>query len=137
MISKGLHRPGKILIVTYMNSAVNNFKQRIAAELQKRGILGTKDYFVSTIHGLCLQIIKEKPDLVITNEEFEVIDGVEKIHLISSAIDEWKRHNDREFKLYLDIDGISAGKGQEIYKNWHDRLCNIMLSAISNFKVRG
>ena len=35
MISKGLHRPGKILIVTYMNSAVNNFKQRIASELQK------------------------------------------------------------------------------------------------------
>lgn len=137
MISKGLHRPGKILIVTYMNSAVNNFKQRIASELQKRDILGTKDYFVSTIHGLCLQIIKEKPDLVITNEEFDVIDGVEKIHLISNAIDEWKRHNEREFRLYLDIDNISAGKAQEIYKNWHDRLCNIMLSAIGDFKVRG
>jgi len=67
---------GKILIVTYMNSAVNNFKQRISAELQKRGINGSKDYFVSTIHGLCLQIIKEKPDLIIANEEFEVIDEV-------------------------------------------------------------
>lgn len=34
MIANGLHKPGKILIVTYMNSAVNNFKQRIASELK-------------------------------------------------------------------------------------------------------
>lgn len=137
MITNGLHKPGKILIVTYMNSAVNNFKQRIASELQKRDILGTKDYFVSTIHGLCLQIIKEKPDLVITNEEFDVIDGVSKIHLISNAIDEWKRYNDKEFKMYLDIGGLQAGRIERIYKNWQDRLCNIMLSAIGDFKIRG
>lgn len=36
MITHGYHKPGKILIVTYMNSAVNNFKQRISAELQKK-----------------------------------------------------------------------------------------------------
>ncbi|MDQ2087039.1 ATP-dependent helicase [Herbivorax sp. ANBcel31] len=137
MITKGINKPGKILIVTYMNSAVNNFKQRIASELQKKDILGTKDYFVSTIHGLCLQIIKEKPDLVVTNEEFNVIDGVSKIHLISSAIDEWKRHNEREFKMYLDIDGLGAGKAGRIHKNWQDRLCSIMLSAIGDFKLRG
>jgi DNA helicase-2/ATP-dependent DNA helicase PcrA len=59
MMAQGLHKPGKILIVTYMNSAVNNFKQRISRELQKRGIQAGKDYFVSTIHGLCLQIIRE------------------------------------------------------------------------------
>lgn len=137
MISQGLHKPGKILIVTYMNSAVNNFKQRISAELQKRGISGNKEYFVSTIHGLCLQIIKEKPDLVITNEEFEIIDGVSKIHLISSAIDEWKRYNEKEFKLYLDMENLSAGRVGDIYKNWQDKLCSIMLSAIGDFKIRG
>jgi DNA helicase-2/ATP-dependent DNA helicase PcrA len=31
MIANGLHKPGKILIVTYMNTAVNNFKQRIVS----------------------------------------------------------------------------------------------------------
>jgi len=137
MISNGYHKPGKILIVTYMNSAVNNFKQRISAELQKRGINGSKDYFVSTIHGLCLQIIKEKPDLIIANEEFEIIDEVSKIHLISSAIDEWKRYNEREFQLYLDMENLSSGKMGDIYKNWQDKLCRIMLSAISDFKVKG
>lgn len=137
MICRGLHKPGKILIVTYMNSAVNNFKQRISAELQRRGVSGSKHYFVSTIHGLCLQIIKEKPDLIITNEEFEIIDGVSKIHLISSAIDEWKRYNESQFRLYLDMENLSAGKIGDIYKNWQDKLCNIMLSAIGDFKCKG
>lgn len=137
MIANGLHKPGKILIVTYMNSAVNNFKQRIAAELKNRGIISGKDYFVSTIHGLCLQIIKEKPDLVITNEEFEIIDGVSKIHLISGSIDEWKRHNEMKFKLYIDEANLNANRISDTYKNWQDKLCNIMLSAIGDFKSRG
>jgi len=68
VITEGLPKPGKILIVTYMTSAVNNFKQRISAELEKRGIT-SRDYYVSTIHSLCLQIIKERPDLVGINEE--------------------------------------------------------------------
>jgi DNA helicase-2/ATP-dependent DNA helicase PcrA len=137
MIANGYHKPGKILIVTYMNSAVNNFKQRISAELQKRGINGSKDYFVSTIHGLCLQIIKEKPDLIIANEEFEILDEVSKIHLISSAIDEWKRYNHREFRLYLDMENLSSSKIGDVYKSWHEKLCRIMLSAIGDFKVKG
>ena len=137
MIANKLHKPGKILIVTYMNSAVNNFKQRIAAELKNRGIISSKDYFVSTIHGLCLQIIKEKPDHVITNEEFTVIDEVSKINLIYSCIDEWKRHNERKFKLYIDEANLSANRLSDTYKNWQDKLCNIMLSAIGDFKCRG
>lgn len=137
MIANKLHKPGKILIVTYMNSAVSNFKQRIAAELKNRGIISSKDYFVSTIHGLCLQIIKEKPDHVITNEEFTIIDGVSKTNLIYSCIDEWKRYNERKFKFYLDEANLSAHRLSDTYKNWQDKLCNIILSAIGDFKCRG
>lgn len=137
MIANGLHKPGKILIVTYMNSAVNNFKQRIASELKNRGIISGKDYFVSTIHGLCLQIIKEKPDLVITSDEFEIIDGSSKTHLISSSIDEWKRHNEQKFRSYIDESNLNANRISDTYKNWQDKLCNIMLSAIGDFKCRG
>lgn len=137
MIANGLHKPGKILIVTYMNSAVNNFKQRIASELKNRGIISGKDYFVSTIHGLCLQIIKEKPDLVITSDEFEIIDGSSKTNLISSSIDEWKRHNEQKFRSYIDESNLNANRISDTYKNWQDKLCNIMLSAIGDFKCRG
>ncbi len=137
MIARGLHKPGKILIVTYMNSAVNNFKQRISAELKNRGITGGRDYFVSTIHGLCLQIIKEKPDLVIANDEFEIIDGVSKVSYISSAIDEWRRRNEDIFRFYIEESNLSANKVAATCKTWQDKLCSIVLSAIGDFKCRG
>ena len=38
VITEGKNLPGKILIVTYMGSAASNFKQRIAAEVEKRGM---------------------------------------------------------------------------------------------------
>lgn len=137
MITKGLHRPGKILIVTYMNSAVNNFKQRISTELEKRGITGNSDYFVSTIHGLCLQIIKEKPDVVLTSDEFEVIDEVRKYELLDRSVEEWKKNNEDRFKMFVEGIQLKQGKSEKTLKAWHDQFCSIVSGAIGEFKCRG
>lgn len=137
MIALRLHKPGKILIVTYMNTAVNNFKQRISKELQNIGVSGNKDYFVSTIHGLCLQIIKEKPDILMANEEFEVVDSIEKTLIISKSIDDWRRSNQEKFKLYIDEPQLSSQKIAKTYKDWQDRLCNLVSISIGDFKSYG
>ena len=137
MISRGLQKPGKILIVTYMNSAVNNFKQRISRELEKRGINGSREYHVSTIHGLCLQIIKENPDLANINDEFDIIDGAGKQYIISSALEEWRKNNENVFMHYLDEKFVSAGKYDKTAKDWHERLCTVISAAIGDFKCRG
>lgn len=137
MIAQGLHKPGKILIVTYMNSAVNNFKQRIAAELARRGIAGSNDYFVSTIHGLCLQIIKEKPDLAGANEEFEIADGVTKYNIINSAVEEWRRKNEGQFRQFIEDEQLKGNRAAQSCKMWQDRLCGIIPASIGDFKSRG
>jgi len=137
MISQGLHKPGKILIVTYMNSAVNNFKQRISRELARRGITGNKDYVVCTIHSLCLRIVKEKPDLISASEDFDIIDEVSKFHLISTAVDEWRKKNDDIFRYYLEDSGVSASKQADYYRMWSNRFCGVVLSAIGDFKIHG
>lgn len=137
MISEGLHKPGKILIVTYMNSAVNNFKQRISKELESRGLKSGREYHVSTIHGLCLQIIKEKPGFANINEEFDIIDGVGKLYLINNAIEEWKKSNENIFKYYLDESQKSNDKYEKAAKVWQDRLCTVASSVIGDFKSRG
>ena len=84
VLTEGINKPGKVLIVTYMNSAVNNFKQRISAALEKRGI-SSRDYYVSTIHSLCLQIIKEKPDMVFINSDVEIIEQSKKNSIIDAT----------------------------------------------------
>ena len=137
MIVQGLHKPGKILIVTYMNSAVGNFRQRISSELQKRDLNTSRDFCVSTIHSLCLQIIKEKPDLAGMDEESEVVDSITRTWLINSAIEEWRRKNEAAFVYYLDENLLSGGRQDKLYRDWQVRLCSVMSSAIGDFKCSG
>lgn len=138
IISQGLHKPGKILIVTYMNSAVNNFRQRISQELQRRGLQGGKGYFVSTIHGLCLQILKEKPDLVHIHDEFDIVDGASQYYFISQAVEEWRKGNEDCFLHYLEEAHAASGRNGKISIDWQDKLCRDVFSfAIRDFKSRG
>lgn len=137
MISSQHCNNGKILIVTYMNTAVNNFKQRISNELDKRGIVGKKSYLVSTIHGLCLQIIKDKPDKIIANEEFEIIDPVAKVHLIERALDEWKKDNEDRFTYFISDEQLNSAKRADTYQKWQKNFKRIVESGISDIKSRG
>lgn len=133
-IAGGYHRPGKILIVTYMNSAVGNFRQRILKELEKRDIHTSRDFLVSTIHGLCLQIIRERPDLSGIGEDSEVVDSVTRTWFINSSIEEWRKQNERSFMYYLDESLLDGGRQDKLKRDWQDRLCNIVSSAIGDFK---
>jgi len=115
IISEGLQGKGKVLIVTYMNSAAKNFKRRIGEELNKLGITSNKSYFVSTIHSLCMQIIKDKPDGIMVSDEFEIIEGYLRGNLIREAIYEWKRRgNNKKIYEYF-VDDIEAQR-----KGWEN-----------------
>lgn len=135
-ISEGINKPGKILIVTYMSSAVNNFKQRISAELEKLGII-SKDYFVCTIHSLCMQIIKENPDVVLLNEEIDVIDQATQTALLKEAIIGWKRRGDnkRLYEYYIDDRVLTQSGYEKVSRKWEKDFTNIVNSAISEFKI--
>ncbi len=136
IIKEGINLPGKILIVTYMNSAANNFKQRIGMELEKKGIT-SRDYYVSTIHSLCLQIIKEKPDLVGINSEVSTIESFQKDALIKDVVMSWKREeaNKKLYIYYLDELKIQKDGYDKIAKKWDGDFCKLMGTAISNFKT--
>ena len=136
VLSEGANIPGKILIVTYMSSAANNFKQRISKELEKLGI-SSRDYYVSTIHSLCLQIIKDKPELVGINGEVEVIESFQKSSLIKDAFLAWKRNdfNKEVYMHYLDSEVLAKKGYDKIAKSWDNDFCNLIATAISNFKT--
>ena len=63
LLCENKHKGGKILILTYMNSAVNNFKGRIKKILQDNEIKEENSYEVMTIHSLAVKIIKENPEV--------------------------------------------------------------------------
>lgn len=106
IIEEKIHKPGKVLVVTYMNSAVNNFKSRISSVLENKGITANGDYEVMTIHSLAMKILKERPDVVGVNEEFQIIDDLKKIAFLNECIENWRRKNgERIFRLLLSDSG--------------------------------
>jgi DNA helicase-2/ATP-dependent DNA helicase PcrA len=73
LIAAGLPRPGRILIVTYTNSAVGNFRSRIGDFLEERGLPRGQGYEVRTIHSLALHIVREQPASIGWSDAFTMM----------------------------------------------------------------
>ena len=91
----GLAANQEVLIVTLVNSAVNNFSSRLAGELQRESAFlpGLVGYRVRTLHGLANDIVKERPGLAGLADDFRVIDERETQDILQEAVDGWLRGN--------------------------------------------
>lgn len=69
-----LREDQEILIVTLVNSAVDNFYNRIGAFIEARGMIPNIGYRVRTLHGLAHDIVRERPDLLGLDPNFQIID---------------------------------------------------------------
>ncbi|MBP7964022.1 MAG: ATP-dependent helicase [Caldilineaceae bacterium] len=65
----------EVLVVTFTNSAVENFRARIGQFVQQeQGLLPGVGYRVRTLHGLAHDILRERPSLVGLAEGFDIVD---------------------------------------------------------------
>lgn len=106
---------GKILVLTFMNSAANNFKSRIRTILEEEG-LKKNNFEVMTIHSLAMKIIKENPSLAGINELSEVIDDYKKSMLIDEAIEEYKQEHDGDKKIKAFLKNTNDKAGMKKWK---------------------
>ncbi|MBV4450744.1 ATP-dependent helicase [Clostridium tyrobutyricum] len=125
---------GKVLIVTYMNSAVNNFKSRISQVLESHGIHSSRSYEVMTIHSLAMKIIQERPDVVGLDEDIKVLDDINKSIYIDRCIDLWRRRGgENTFKNLLNDYGIKKYQEKGIY--WWKNFVSVIEIIISELKL--
>ena len=139
LIEEGRQGEGKILIVTFMNSAVSNFRQKIGDFLVQRGLSRNRGYEVRTLHSLALNILQEKPEYLLINEDFNIIDPSEKGRILREVIEEWIEDNRALFMNYFDY-GAPPGTGRyekalELWKEEH--FPRFIRSIISRLKIRG
>lgn len=80
---------GKILILTYMNSAVSNFKTRIRGILSEKNIPRSK-FEVMTIHSLALSIIRDNTDIAFADGEFFIIDDYVRSSILDDVINDYR-----------------------------------------------
>ena len=65
----------EVLIVTFSNSAVENFRQRIASILRSEfGLLPNVGYRVRTLHALANDIVRMRPALAGLADDFQIAD---------------------------------------------------------------
>ncbi len=97
----------EVLIVTLVNSAVDNFKQRINQFITQRGLLANFGYRVRTLHGLAHDIVRERPGLVGLSDDFGIIDEREADAVREDAVETWLRTHLDAAEPYLapDLEG--------------------------------
>src|SRR5688572_10090990 len=92
----------EVLVVTLVNSAVDNFSQRIAGFIQQRGLIPHIGYRVRTLHGLAHDIVRENPALVGLENRFAIVDEREADFIRKEAAGAWLASHPYELDELLD-----------------------------------
>ncbi len=126
----------EILIVTLTNSAVDNFSARIHNFLQAGERRLIPPYRVRTLHGLSHDIVRERPELVGLDANFQIIDEREAIAIRKDVAHSWLGQNPDALDDYLDPE-MEAKRADWIRREkLPDLVENIALSFIRTAKDR-
>ena len=105
LLLRGAVRPDQeILIVTLVNSAVDNFSSRIGGFLKNANLLPGMGYRVRTLHGLAHDIVRERPEAVGLANDFQIIDERETADILRQISNSWVRANPLLIESYLKED---------------------------------
>jgi len=102
--SGDLDQDQEILIVTLVNSAVENFARRIEKLTGSGSLLTNIGYRVRTLHGLAHDIVRECPSLVNLADNFQIIDEHDADDIRDQAALAWLHGNSELIKSLLSED---------------------------------
>jgi DNA helicase-2/ATP-dependent DNA helicase PcrA len=131
--SANLKDDQEILIVTLVNSAVDNFTQRVQGFLLEKNLMPNLGYKVRTLHGLAHDIVRERPDLVGLSDQFTIIDEKESERVIRGIIGGWLRSNPEIITQYS-IGDQDPVKSKRLRDQWVDLAFSLAKSYIREAK---
>ena len=92
----------EVLIVTLVNSAVDNFSARIGGFVRASGLIPHIGYRVRTLHGLAHDIVRENPSLVGLDNRFAIVDEREADAIRKDAASAWLAAHPYDLDILLD-----------------------------------
>ncbi len=104
LVAERIDDDQQVLIVTLVNSAVDNFRRQINESVQRIGLLPNYGYRVRTLHSLAHDIVRERPGLVGLSDDFGIIDEREAEAVSDDAVDAWLRAHPGAADPYLSRD---------------------------------
>lgn len=90
----------EILILTYMNSSVINFKERIKEVFGESAEKYLKKIRVITIHKLTSEILRENQDKTSLANEYSNLTQANMYYLMSLAVNEYKKEQQKDFEFF-------------------------------------
>jgi DNA helicase II / ATP-dependent DNA helicase PcrA len=105
----------EVLVVTFTNSAVANFRARIGAFLRSRGLLAGTGYRVRTLHGLAHDIVRERPGLVGLSEDFDIVDERTASEIKREAAINYLRSNPDALAPFIKPENLQQSQRIERY----------------------
>ena len=118
----------EVLIVTLVNSAVDNFSARIGSFVQAGGLIPHVGYRVRTLHGLAHDIVRENPSLVGLDNRFAIIDEREADSIRKEAANAWLAAHPFDLDLLIDED-VEEAKRDRVRRENLPELVNSLATA--------
>src|SRR5512136_805107 len=121
LVAGGLADDQEVLIVTLVNSAVDNFRSRIAGFIKRGGLLPGFGYRVRTLHGLA--------------DDFVIVDERETDHILEEVVTHWLRDRSNALDGYLAWGELSDDKADWVRRNqWPELALDLARAFIKRAK---
>ena len=125
----------EVLIVTLVNSAVDNFESRVKRFFDNP-LQALYRYRVRTLHGLAHDIVREKPGRVGLDERFGIIDEREADFIRREAVKAWMGVHAHSLDDYLDPNMDEHKRDWVRRDQLPDMIANLALAFIRSSKDR-
>jgi DNA helicase-2/ATP-dependent DNA helicase PcrA len=135
LVRDKVHDEQEVLIVTFANSAVNNFHRRIRLFLESDyGLIPDVGYRVRTLHGLAHDIIRERPALLGLADDFQIADEQESSQIMDDIIASWVRTNPEVLDEFISAEIDDKSRAGVARKHWPDLVRSVAAAFISRAK---
>ena len=122
----------EVLVVTLVNSAVQNFSKRISRFVKQFGLLENIGYRVRTLHGLAHDIVRERPDLAGLDNQFQIVDEHTSSAMLDQIVTTWMRNHTEFMTAYTHPE--SQDTMQYVQVKWKAALLSMAGSFIHQAK---
>jgi DNA helicase II / ATP-dependent DNA helicase PcrA len=134
LIRDGAVGPGQeVLVVTFANSAVQNFEVRIRQFLEEAHLLPI-GFRIRTLHGLGHDILRERPGLVGLSDDFTILDERSADSLLLEAAQTWIRAHPETAKEYIEPALEDASYRKAYQEDWPNMVKSVAQAFIKTAK---
>ncbi|MBN1890958.1 MAG: ATP-dependent helicase [Thermoflexales bacterium] len=135
LVRDKVHDEQEVLVVTFANSAVNNFHQRIRLFLESDyGLIPDVGYRVRTLHGLAHDIIRERPALLGLADDFQIADDQESSQILDDIVANWVRANPEVLDEFISADIDDKSHAGIARKHWPGLVRSVATAFIGRAK---